>query len=184
MAVPVRRPTPRSATPSEPITGATPVGGWWIADFVFAALRVVAALMLMQHGLQKHFGLLLAPGQPFPGSPPLFTQMGISGTLELVGGLLLAIGLFTRPVAFVLSGLMAFAYFLVHFKRGYWPILNGGELAILNCFVFLVFAVIGPGVFSVDALIGRRRTRSYDSRMTVNMSPWIKRQYRRRELTR
>lgn len=85
--------------------------------------------MLVQHGVQKHFGLLLPPDQPFAGAPELFSAMWVAGTLEIIGGLLLALGLFTRPVAFVLSGLMAFAYFIVHAPQGFWPILNQGELA-------------------------------------------------------
>jgi putative oxidoreductase len=113
--------------------------------------------MLLQHGLQKHFGLLLPPDQTFTGAPGLFSAMWVAGTLEIIGGLLLAIGLFTRPVAFALSGLMASAYFIVHAPQGFWPILNQGELAALYCFVFLAFAAIGGGPYSVDGAIGAHR---------------------------
>lgn len=124
-----------------------------------AALRIVAGLMLMQHGVQKHFGLLLDPGQPFTHPAPL-SQMWIAGALELVGGALLALGLFTRVVAFVLSGELAFAYFLVHAPRGMFPILNHGELAALYCFVFLAFAGVGGGRYSLDALMLRRHRKA------------------------
>jgi putative oxidoreductase len=137
----------------------TPAWASRLPDLAFAALRLVSGLMLVQHGVQKHFGLLLRPGREFGGAPELFSQMWIAGTLEISGGFLLALGLFTRPVAFVLSGLMAAAYFLSHAPRGFWPILNGGELAALNCFVFLTFAVIGGGRYSLDGHLGRRRGR-------------------------
>jgi putative oxidoreductase len=122
-----------------------------------ALLRVVSALMLMQHGVQKMFGLLLPPdraAQPFE----LLSQRGLAGVLEVFGALLLAIGLFTRPVAFVLSGLMAFAYFIGHAEDGFWPILNRGELAALYCFLFFYFSARGGGPYSVDALLQRRRS--------------------------
>lgn len=124
---------------------------------ILALLRLVAALMLMQHGVQKLFGLLVPPDRP--AQPlELLSQRGLAGVLEVAGGALLAIGLFTRPVAFVLSGLMAFAYFLSHAPDGFWPILNRGELAALYCFVFLYFSARGGGPYSVDALLQRRRT--------------------------
>ncbi len=128
-----------------------------LPDITLGLLRVAAALMLVQHGVQKHMGWLLPADRPFGGSPGMFSQMWIAGTLEIGGGLLLAAGLFTRPVAFVLSGLMASAYFIAHLPRGFWPILNGGELAALYCFVFLMFAVFGGGRYSMDALMGRSR---------------------------
>jgi putative oxidoreductase len=122
-----------------------------------ALLRLVAALMLMQHGVQKMFGWLLPPdrpAQPFE----LLSQRGLAGVLEVFGGILLAIGLFTRPVAFVLSGLLAFAYFLSHAPDGFWPILNRGELAALYCFLFFYLSARGGGTWSVDALLERRRS--------------------------
>lgn len=126
-------------------------------ESILALLRLVAGLMLMQHGVQKLFGLLVPPDRP--AQPlELLSQRGLAGVLEVLGGALLAIGLFTRPVAFVLSGLMAFAYFLSHVPDGFWPILNRGELAALYCFVFLYFSARGGGAYSVDALLDRRRS--------------------------
>lgn len=125
-------------------------------DFVLAALRVVAGLMLVQHGVQKLLGWLLPADRAFTGAPEIWTRSWTAGTLETVGGLLLTIGFLTRPVAFVLSGLMAFAYFIAHAPDGFWPILNGGELAALYCFVFLAFSVLGGGRYSVDALLDTR----------------------------
>ncbi len=126
-------------------------------ESILAVLRLVAALMLMQHGVQKLFGLLLPPDRP--AQPlELLSQRGLAGVLEVFGAALLALGLFTRPVAFVLSGLMAFAYFLSHAPDGFWPILNRGELAALYSFVFLYFSARGGGPYSVDALLQRRRT--------------------------
>jgi putative oxidoreductase len=125
-------------------------------ESTLALLRVVSAAMLAQHGVQKMFGLLLPPdrpAQPFE----LLSQRGLAGVLEVFGALLLALGLFTRPVAFVLSGLMAFAYFLGHAGDGFWPILNRGELAVVYCFLFLYLAARGGGPYSVDAILERRR---------------------------
>jgi putative oxidoreductase len=124
---------------------------------VLAALRVMAGLMLVQHGVQKWLGLLLPPDRRWNGAPELLSRPGFSGVLELVGGALLAIGLFSRPVAFLLSGLMAFAYFLTHAPDDFWPILNRGELAAPNCFVFLALWAVGPGRYSVDAWLAARR---------------------------
>lgn len=119
--------------------------------------RAVAGLIYMQHGLQK---LLVFPG-PMPGMPAqaveLFSFMGVAGALELVGGLLLVIGLCTRPVAFVLSGMMAVAYFMIHAPRGFYPILNGGDLAIVFSFFFLYLFFSGGGVWSLDAMMTRRK---------------------------
>lgn len=155
MAVPIRgSELRREAAP--PTVLPTSVRAWWLPDAALAALRIVSGFMLIQHGVQKHFGLLLPSGQPFSGAPDLFSQMWIAGTLEIVGGFLLMLGFFTRPVAFVLSGLMASAYFLVHAPQGFWPAINQGELAALYCFVFLAFAAIGGGRFSVDRLVRHR----------------------------
>ena len=116
-------------------------------------LRIMTGLLFLEHGTQKLLG--------FPPSehsfPPLFSLMGLQGVLELVGGFLILIGLFTRPVAFILAGNMAVAYFMAHAPRGFFPTLNGGQLAILFCFVFLYLAVAGGGQWSVDAQIARRR---------------------------
>ena len=130
------------------------------AHAALAALRVMAALMLAQHGLQKWLGLLLPPDRPWTGVPAFPSQSWVAGGLELVGGVLLAIGLFSRPVAFLLSGLMAFAYFLSHASQGFWPVLNRGELAALYCFVFLALWALGPGRYSVDAWLAARRRRA------------------------
>ncbi len=125
-------------------------------DATLGLLRVMAGLMFMQHGAQKLFGALGGVG-PEGGSAPLMSLMGLAGVLEFFGGLLVAFGLFTRPVAFVLAGQMAFAYFMAHFPQGFWPILNRGELAALYCFVFLYVSARGPGRYSLDAMIGRGR---------------------------
>ena len=121
-----------------------------------AVLRVMSALVLMQHGTQKMMGFPANPARPWGGAPEAFSRSWIAGVLELVGGTLLLLGLFTRPVAFVLSGLMAFAYFLVHAPQNFYPIVNRGEPAVLLCFVFLYFAAAGGGRFSADALLRRR----------------------------
>jgi putative oxidoreductase len=122
-----------------------------------ALLRVMTGLMFMQHGVQKLFGELGGwRGEP-GNTAPLVSQAGLAGVLEVFGGALIVIGLFTRPVAFVLSGMMAVAYFQAHAPDGFWPIVNRGELAALYCFVFLFFSARGAGPFSVDARLERRR---------------------------
>jgi putative oxidoreductase len=120
---------------------------------LLSVLRIVAALLIMQHGAQKLFGFP-AGAQPSP-TPPLMSMMGFVGILEFFGGLLLLVGLFTRPVAFILSGLLAVAYFMVHAPQGFWPVLNRGELAALYSFVFLYLAVAGGGSWSVDYCLRR-----------------------------
>lgn len=119
------------------------------APRVLAALRIVAALLFMEHGLMKFFGFP-APMPGGTGSLPLLFK--IAATLETVGPPLLILGLFTRPVAFLLSGEMAVAYFMAHAPHSFFPILNGGEPPILYCFVFLYLAFAGPGAFSLDGL--------------------------------
>jgi putative oxidoreductase len=111
----------------------------------------------MAHGAQKLFGFLAPPGMP---AATMGSLMWVAGVLEFFGGLLILIGLFTRPVAFILSGLMAVAYFMAHAPGGFWPLQNKGELAVLYCFVFLFFAVAGGGAWAVDRLIGRGRGRA------------------------
>jgi putative oxidoreductase len=113
----------------------------------YALLRIIAGLMFSMHGTQKLFSWpAAAPGGPFPiGSLP-----GIAGILELVLGILIAIGLLTWIAAFLASGEMAVAYWMVHFKGGFWPIINHGELAALYCFVFLYIAATGAGIWSID----------------------------------
>jgi putative oxidoreductase len=129
-------------------------------EVTLALLRAVAGLMLMQHGAQKLFGALDGQVQA------ALTRNWFAGVLELVLGGLLALGLATRIVAFILSGEMAFAYFLVHASGGFWPILNKGELAVLYCFVFLYFSARGGGRYSLDAMIGRGRTDAAGPRRT------------------
>lgn len=118
------------------------------APRVLSVLRIVAALLFMEHGTQKLLGF---PPSPNPG-PALVSLSGIAGGLELFGGALLAAGLFTRPVALILSGEMAFAYWIAHALRSFFPILNGGDAAILYCFVFLYLAFAGGGAWSMDAV--------------------------------
>jgi putative oxidoreductase len=156
MAISTHRVTLRSADHATDEHALAPRLWPHLPNITLAALRIVAGLMLMQHGVQKHFGLLLAPGQPAFGALRPFSMFWVAGTLEIGGGLLLALGLFTRPVAFVLTGFMAFAYFLGHAKNSFFPAVNGGELALLNCFVFLAFAAIGGGRYSLDHLLDQR----------------------------
>lgn len=113
-------------------------------------LRIVAALLFLAHGTQKILGF---PEAQF--SPSAFSLMWVAGVLELVGGVLLILGLFTRPVAFILSGQMAFAYWIAHAPSSPFPVLNGGDAAILFCFTFLYLVFAGPGPWSVDARTGR-----------------------------
>ena len=122
------------------------------ADKALAGLRIVSGLMFIQHGTQKIFGFPAPARGPFE----LFSQMGVGGVLELVGGALIVLGLFTRPVAFLLSGQMAIAYFLAHAPASFYPALNGGEPAILFSFVFLYLAAAGGGIWSLDALVRKR----------------------------
>jgi putative oxidoreductase len=110
-------------------------------------LRIAAALLFLQHGTAKLFGV---PHVAMFEGLKLISFLGAAGIIELIGGVLMLIGLFTRPVAFILSGQMAVAYFLFHAGKAFWPILNGGELAALYCFVFLFFAAAGPGAFALD----------------------------------
>ena len=115
-------------------------------------LRVVSGLLFAQHGAQKLFGWL--GGEQVQD---VMSMIGIAGVLEFFGGILIMIGLFTRPVAFILSGEMAVAYFMAHFPRGFWPAVNQGEPAVLFCFIFLYFAANGAGRWSLDDVIARRR---------------------------
>jgi putative oxidoreductase len=117
---------------------------------VLSVLRIVTGLLFLEHGTGKYLG--------FPHLervPPALSMPGIGGMLELVGGALLVIGLFSRPVAFILSGEMAVAYFMAHQPRAFFPILNAGEPAILFCFIFLYLFFAGPGPWSVDAAMKR-----------------------------
>jgi putative oxidoreductase len=121
---------------------------------VLSVLRLVTGFLFIVHGTQKLFGV----PAPMPGGPAdLHSLMGAAGLLETIGGTLMLLGLLTRPVAFVLAGEMAVAYFMQHAPRGFWPLLNGGEPAVLYCFLFLFFSAAGAGPFSLDALIGSWR---------------------------
>ena len=120
---------------------------------MLSVLRIVTAFLFIQHGSMKLLGF--PPSEAFAGLK-LFSLIGFAGALELFGGLLVLLGVFNRPVAFILSGEMAFAYFMAHAPHGFFPILNRGELAVIYCFVFLYLAVAGGGVWSVDHIVRRR----------------------------
>ncbi|MBW8840565.1 MAG: DoxX family protein [Sphingomonadales bacterium] len=126
-----------------------PIPATW-APRLLSLLRIVVALGFIEHGTSKFFGL---PPFPMPLNPLLY----VAGTLELVGGALILLGLFTRPVAFVLSGQMAVAYFLAHAPQGFFPANNGGEAAMLYTFIFLYLAAAGAGPWSLDALRAQSR---------------------------
>jgi putative oxidoreductase len=131
--------------------------GWGAASpYLLSLLRIVAAFLFMCHGADKLFNL---PGGPLEliASAKLFTLApGLAGILEFGGGLLLLFGAYARPIAFILSGEMAFAYFMAHFPANHiFPYLNGGESAVLYCFAFLYLSAAGPGPFSIDAARGR-----------------------------
>ena len=129
--------------------------GW--SGAIHSLLRVITGALFIQHGVQKLFGLLVNASQTWNGPPPVFSQFWFAGVLEVFGGILIVLGLFTRPVAFLLSGEMAVAYFQAHFPRNFWPVLNGGENVVLFCFVFLYLFVTGAGPYSLDALLRSRR---------------------------
>lgn len=118
---------------------------------LLGVLRIMSGLLLLQHGTTKYLSI---PVGPMNNASPT-TMSGAAGVLELIGGVLIIIGLFTRPVAFILSGMTAVAYFWAHAPRGFFPILNGGELAALYSFVFLYLAAAGGGAWSLDRAQGR-----------------------------
>jgi len=123
-------------------------------------LRVVAGLLFLQAGGMKLFDWFGGVPAQFGGHPPILSQTWIGGVLEFYGGAAILLGLFTQPVAFVLSGEMAVAYFQFHQPNGFWPIQNHGEPAVLLCFIFLFLAAHGAGNWSVDALLMRKREES------------------------
>ena len=129
------------------------------APHLYVLLRIVAGLLFACHGAQKLFGVFGGIGGQPGASVPLFSLMGLAGCIELVGGLLIALGILTSFAAFIASGQMAFAYFMQHFPRGFWPIQNGGELAVLYCFLFLYIAANGVGMWGV----WRRPVSTYDA---------------------
>ncbi|MGI8724983.1 MAG: DoxX family protein [Methyloceanibacter sp.] len=124
------------------------------APRVLSILRIVAALLFFEHGSQKLLGFPASER----GAPEILSLPWIAGVLEIVGGTLLVVGLFTRPTALILSGLMAFAYWLAHAPRSVFPVLNGGDAAILFCFIFLYLVFAGGGAWSLDAMMNRRKT--------------------------
>jgi putative oxidoreductase len=119
------------------------------APHLYVLLRIVAGLLFACHGAQKLFGVFGGPGGQPGVSVPLFSLMGLAGCIEFAGGLLIALGVLTSWAAFVASGEMAFAYFTQHFPRGFWPIQNDGELAVLYCFLFLYIATNGDGMWGL-----------------------------------
>jgi putative oxidoreductase len=134
------------------------------ADVTHSLLRIVAGVLFICPGAMKLLGWFGGmPGSPGGGGlPPL---LAVAGVIELVGGAAILLGLFTRPVAFIASGQMAFAYFIGHFPRGFWPIQNQGEPAVLLCFIFLFLSASGPGSFSLDHLLRRRRDEAAQDRV-------------------
>jgi putative oxidoreductase len=124
------------------------------APYALAALRIVTALIFILHGTQKLFGF---PAAPQGGLPPILSLFWAGAVLEVGGGLLILLGVFTRPVAFVLAGEMAVAYWMFHAPRSMYPVLNGGDASILYCFVFLLLVFSGPGALSLDGLREKRR---------------------------
>ena len=121
------------------------------APYLLSTLRIVASFLFMQFGTAKLFAFPAAI-MPGGGTAPLMSLVGVAGILETFGGALLLVGLFTRPIAFLLSGQMAVAYFIGHAPQGFWPVLNQGHPAILFCFVWLYVSAAGPGPWSVDAM--------------------------------
>ena len=121
------------------------------SPYIRSIVRIVIALLFLEHGLSRLFGWPSA----LP-TPPALTMYWFAGAIELVGGALLVLGLFTRPAALIMSGEMAFAYFISHAPAGFFPILNRGDAAILYCFIFLYIAFAGGGPWSIDALMGRK----------------------------
>ncbi len=129
-----------------------PLAKWSASSpYLRSVLRVAAALFFLQAGTMKLFAVPVGV-PPDGGTVPLMSQAGVGAVLELVGGALLLVGLFTRPVAFLLSGEMAVAYFQFHFPQGFWPVENNGFAAALYCFIWLYFSAAGAGPWSLDAV--------------------------------
>jgi putative oxidoreductase len=124
-----------------------------LSSYVLSVVRIIVGLLFLEHGTAKFLGFPLVPGVS-----AALSMSGIGGLLELIGGALIVVGLFTRPVAFILCGEMAVAYFYAHFPRNFFPVLNGGDAAILYCFTFLYLTFAGAGPWSLDALLARGRT--------------------------
>jgi putative oxidoreductase len=130
-----------------------------LAPFLQSILRILAAFTFTLHGTMKLFAF---PAGMYPGGGgvQLFSEIGLAGILETFGGVMLLLGLYTRTVAFLLAGEMAVAFFQAHFPRSFWPVLSGGELAFLYCFIWLYISAAGPGPWSIDAIVEKicRRT--------------------------
>ena len=126
---------------------------------LLSVLRIIVAFLFIQHGTAKWFAF---PGALMPGGGvvPVGSLWWFAAVIEIFGGTLFLLGLFTRPVAFILAGEMAFAYFIVHAGRGFWPLLNQGEPAVFFCFSFLYFSAAGAGPWSLDTILARRRSSS------------------------
>jgi putative oxidoreductase len=124
-----------------------------LSPYALGVLRIVTALIFIEHGTMKLFGF---PAPMEGGNVALFSLFGLGALLEAVGGALVLVGLFTRPVAFLLAGEMAVAYWMVHAPQSFFPILNGGDAAILYCFVFLYLVFAGPGSWSLDAVVRKK----------------------------
>ena len=178
----VRR-TPYTTTTAEPATDPRSLRWWWVPDVAFAAFRISIGALVMWHGTQELFGELLLPGQRWAGALAPMTDPWIMATVKLAGGALLALGLFTQASALVLTALVVLSHLATNGVRTHW-MLNGGELATLYGIVLLAFALLGPGLFSVDQLLRFRRAKKRPHGMTVPISPWVQRQARRRELAR
>ncbi len=133
------------------------IGKWiGLAPYLKSILRIVAAFIFILAGTSKLFAFPIGM-PPDGGTAKLLSEIGIGGVLEVVGGALLLLGFFTRPVAFILSGEMAVAYFQFHFPQGFWPTLNGGVTAIIYCFVWLYFSAASPGTWSIDEWRAKRQ---------------------------
>jgi putative oxidoreductase len=149
---------------AEPTDERGPAARWRdAAPQVLSVARIVAAFVFMQPGAAKLFAFPVAV-MPGGGTVPLFSLLGLAGVLEVFGGFLVLIGLFTRPVAFVLSGEMAVAYFMEHGVHGFWTVLNQGMPPVLFCFLWLYISAAGPGPWSLDAWLHRRTAAARDGR--------------------
>ena len=126
-----------------------------VEPYLYSLMRIVLGFTFSSHGLQKLLGFFGGMGGHGATVHP-YTLLWVAGCLETVGGLLILVGLFTAPAAFILSGEMAVAYFMQHFPHGFWPIRNGGELAVVYCFVFLYLAAAGPGPLSADRVLRKQ----------------------------
>ena len=142
---------------SRPVPDTQPRWRATATGLTLLALRVISALVLLEHATAQAFGVPNNPARPFEGAPAILSRTWVASVIELVGGPLIIVGLCTRPIAFVLSGLMAFAYFLVHAPVNLFPVVNRGEPAVLLCFIFLYMAAAGAGPYSLDAMWTARR---------------------------